>query len=88
METEEIECRDCGTTFNLAAQWYYSPLCPECKANEDGEDTTLPACPRCGDRIQPGDGTTISVVNPGVAGGRETVYVHDGDCADDMGSRW
>lgn len=32
-ESEEIECRECGTVFNLAAQYYYDNLCPSCKGN-------------------------------------------------------
>jgi phage FluMu protein Com len=28
---ELIECRDCGTQFNLGAQHYYDNKCPECK---------------------------------------------------------
>lgn len=26
-----IECRECGTEFNLGAQMYYDNLCPSCK---------------------------------------------------------
>mgnify|MGYP006934449374 FL=1 len=28
---ELIECRECGTQFNLGAQMYYDNLCPSCK---------------------------------------------------------
>lgn len=30
-EQEIEECRECGTEFNLAAQYYYDNLCPSCK---------------------------------------------------------
>lgn len=36
-ETEEMKCRKCGSTFNLAAQFYYDNLCPECKNEEQME---------------------------------------------------
>lgn len=29
-DTEIINCTECGALFNLAAQYYYSPLCPNC----------------------------------------------------------
>lgn len=28
---EEVECRECGTVFNIGAQMYYDNLCPSCK---------------------------------------------------------
>lgn len=31
-DTEIRDCQECGTPYNLAAQYYYSPLCPECEA--------------------------------------------------------
>jgi predicted Zn-ribbon and HTH transcriptional regulator len=36
-ETEEHDCRNCGSTFNLAAQMYYSNICPECKHEQQME---------------------------------------------------
>lgn len=35
--TEIVECRNCGTKFDLAAQDYYYDLCPTCN-REDLED--------------------------------------------------
>jgi Zn finger protein HypA/HybF involved in hydrogenase expression len=36
-ELEEIECRRCGTVFNLAMQRYYDNLCPDCKFGDNDE---------------------------------------------------
>lgn len=44
---EPTECRDCGATFNLAAQYYYDNLCPECKREQDGEDAVDPVVGSC-----------------------------------------
>lgn len=30
-EYQEVECRECGTHFNLGGQDYYDNLCPKCK---------------------------------------------------------
>lgn len=38
-ESEEMECRNCGATFNLAAQMYYDNMCPECKHEQHMEES-------------------------------------------------
>lgn len=44
-----IECRSCGTDFNLNAQQYYNNLCPDCIP----EQYTWPKCFICRERIPP-----------------------------------
>lgn len=56
-DREIIECRECGSEFNLAAQHYYDNLCPSCQ--EDSR--TWPGCARCSDRVPPGERTHITV---------------------------
>lgn len=79
-EREETECRECGTPFNLSAQWYYDNLCPECKAEQDGEETTWPVCVQCGEKYPPDEGRLTRIANPSLPGGSERVIVC-GDCA-------
>lgn len=79
-EYEEVECRECETPFNIGAQWYYDDLCPECKAEADGEQATWPACIRCGEKYEPGTGEMVPIRNPSRPGGAERVVVC-GDCA-------
>lgn len=43
------ECRECGETFNLAAQNYYDNLCPACVEPE----RSWPICMECDERIPP-----------------------------------
>lgn len=71
----EVECRNCGTVFNLAAQWYYDNLCPSCKAEQGDEEDTWPACATCGDRVDPDEVEHKQVANPAMPGGRERVAV-------------
>lgn len=33
--SETIECRECGTPFNLGVQDYYDNLCPRCYATSE-----------------------------------------------------
>ncbi len=76
---ETVQCRDCGTSFNLDAQWYYDNLCPSCKAEQDGEEKTWPSCIFCGDKIPPEGRTSTTVTNRSMRGGSERVTVHE-DC--------
>lgn len=80
-----VECRDCGAMFNLDGQMYYDDLCPECKAERDGPESTWPRCPVCGQRYDP-DGETfaVTVPNRGVRGGRERLTTCSAECRDDV----
>ncbi len=51
-QPEIIECRKCGTEFDLAAQNYYDNLCPSCVSNENPE-RTWPVCIECEQKIPP-----------------------------------
>jgi hypothetical protein len=44
---EIVECTDCGSEFNLAAQAYYDNRCPSCKREESGEDAVDPVYGQC-----------------------------------------
>lgn len=79
-ETETIECRECGTEFNLAAQWYHDDLCPACKREAAGEKATWPGCLRCGERIRPDDVEYVLV--SGARGSPERVEMHPSCAAD------
>lgn len=73
--SEMIDCRDCGATFNLAAQFYYTNLCPDCVEDERSK----PVCPRCDERIDDDEGTYTQTRT---LHGSETIFVHE-DCEDD-----
>jgi hypothetical protein len=77
-DPEPTDCRNCEATFNLSAQYYYDNLCPSCKAEQDGEDVTRPACTNCGDRIPEGEVKTATTYVRGV--GRESVKVCSDEC--------
>lgn len=86
-ESEEIECRECGTVFNLSGQWYYDNLCPECKGSADGEATTQPACTACG-RRRPADAMQMATVrNRAAQGGTERVLSCSDACTDELEHR-
>jgi NMD protein affecting ribosome stability and mRNA decay len=51
-EREDTECRNCGTTFNLAAQHYYDDMCPDCM-KEENPKRTWKGCSRCDEKIPP-----------------------------------
>lgn len=46
-EQDLVECGACGSTFNLAAQYYYDNLCPECKREEHGDEAVDPVVGTC-----------------------------------------
>lgn len=55
---DTVECRECGSTFNLAAQYYYDSLCPSCKREKDGEEAVNPvvgSCYVCDDDVHSND---------------------------------
>lgn len=74
-EYEEVECRDCGRPFNLAAQSYYDNRCPECVA-ADAPERTWPGCMRCGERIPPDERATVTIGPQAPGQTAESVPVH------------
>lgn len=73
--SEFIVCDDCGAEFNLAAQHYYGPLCPDCTSGVQ----TWPSCVACSARIEPGSVETA--VSHGRTG-TERVPVCSAGCKD------
>ena len=51
---EEVECRDCDSTFNIGAQAYYDNLCPSCKAEDDPDavDPVYGTCYVCDEDVR------------------------------------
>jgi hypothetical protein len=78
-ERQEVECRQCGTVFNLSAQTYFDNLCPSCVAAGSPE-RTWPGCVVCNERIPPEQREYVTVQNRSPGGpSTERVPVH-GDC--------
>lgn len=83
-EEEIIECRECGTTFNLAAQFYYDNKCPSC-VEADEPKRSWPSCIRCGEKYEPGTGVSTTVTNRSMRGGTERVVACSDECASKLG---
>lgn len=67
---EHQTCRECGATFDLAAQNYYDNVCPSCV----DEERTWPLCAACSKRVDP-DEAVRKFVNPkGSAAGGYLTY--------------
>jgi hypothetical protein len=66
-DADLTECRECGTTFDLAMQNYYDALCPSCIPPE----RTWPRCIECDDKVPPDERTQVTV--PGAARDPRTV---------------
>jgi DNA-directed RNA polymerase subunit RPC12/RpoP len=73
-----LDCRDCGRTFDLAAQNYYDQVCPECVDDE----RTWPLCFKCSERVGPEDRTPIKVTGGLMDNDTAKVPAHE-ECAAD-----
>lgn len=78
-DIEIVECRECGTGFNLTAQYYYDNLCPSCKKKENPDANKVP-CTVCSNRVAPDEVQQAKYVGRGPT---EMVPVCSDSCARD-----
>lgn len=70
-DDEPTECRECGSTFDLARQNYYADKCPDCYDRPDDLPTTSCVHPECPTELPPSemhlseDATPYDVRGPG-----------------------
>lgn len=83
--SEPTTCQECGTTFDLAAQYYYAPKCPACMADDDPEKTQ-PVCHYCDGRVPQSDAVTVTETVGAAPMRREDVTAHE-KCASDRQNR-
>lgn len=79
-DTELQTCPNCGSTFDLAKQYYYDSLCPDCK----DERETWPICPACQERYDPSTESHAKSV-PIRGGGYEYLLFCSETCKEDFG---
>lgn len=64
-DPEEIECRTCGTTFDLARQNYYADECPSCYDHPNPDRYTIScAHPHCETEKPPEEMTKSRKASP------------------------
>ena len=69
---EIVDCVECGATYNLAAQRYYGPHCPDCTRERD-PSSLWPSCYKCQSRYPPEDMEPATVHTPGYGTERLTI---------------
>lgn len=80
-----VECRKCGTEFDLALQNYYDNLCPSCM-DEENPERKWPGCMECGEKIPPDERATKTVRGAARDPATVSVPVHE-DCKTSSGGR-
>lgn len=78
-----VACTNCGTVFDLSNQFYSGDLCPSCKRDADGEESTMAVCTACNDRYERGTGVTATVSRWGMPGS-ERVGACSPECKEDL----
>lgn len=83
-EADHVECRECGSRFDLSVQPYYDNCCPSCM-EEEAPERLKRWCARCNERYERGEGESVTIVS--MTGERAHVGVCSEACKNKMKHR-